>query len=492
VNQRRKTEIPGIIFIILVRDLLYNYLLLMQPSYLFQVSTKLADGIRSNSEGISIPNTLLNVKSSSVSSKNSSLNGIQAVSSQSAKTETDPKPEVKTESDGSGKGKELKRPDKILLCPRCYSMDTKFCYFNNYNVNQPRHFCRNCLRYWTAGGTLRNVPIGAGIRKNKNPSHQRLAIMSCEGNASNADASDATHQQPLGVEPHVLQRPVRENERVTKSGPEMPFCKSKAPVLSIKEQNNSLGSVDNKEEKSCATSLTASGCSENWMPENTITKEQDDVLGNINVVKETQPHIQSYPGGPALVVPWCPGPKSVTGMASTQCRTESVHGLENGMTSKVSVPLPTMVPAPGLSAPAVPFYLVPPPWSCIPGWPNGMWSSSWLGSNGGALPSPPPNNIYGSGHNSPKLGKHSREEALQGEEEKGNNIWVPKILRITDPEEAAKSSFFASLGIKPDEKGIFKSFRSELLGGGKIQESSQDQQANPAAVSSPQSFQKRA
>ncbi|KAH7300286.1 hypothetical protein KP509_24G054400 [Ceratopteris richardii] len=52
-------------------------------------------------------------------------------------------------------------------CPRCNSTDTKFCYFNNYNINQPRHFCKHCQRYWTAGGTLRNVPIGAGKRKNK-------------------------------------------------------------------------------------------------------------------------------------------------------------------------------------------------------------------------------------------------------------------------------------------------------------------------------------
>ncbi|KAK4393121.1 Cyclic dof factor 3 [Sesamum angolense] len=64
--------------------------------------------------------------------------------------------------------KSLKKPDKILPCPRCNSMDTKFCYFNNYNVNQPRHFCKNCQRYWTAGGTMRNVPVGAGRRKNKN------------------------------------------------------------------------------------------------------------------------------------------------------------------------------------------------------------------------------------------------------------------------------------------------------------------------------------
>ncbi|KAK4271695.1 hypothetical protein QN277_020347 [Acacia crassicarpa] len=62
-----------------------------------------------------------------------------------------------------------KRPDKIIPCPRCNSMDTKFCYFNNYNVNQPRHFCKGCQRYWTAGGALRNVPIGAGRRKAKPP-----------------------------------------------------------------------------------------------------------------------------------------------------------------------------------------------------------------------------------------------------------------------------------------------------------------------------------
>ncbi|KAI3743700.1 hypothetical protein L1987_56764 [Smallanthus sonchifolius] len=62
-----------------------------------------------------------------------------------------------------------KRPEKIIPCPRCKSMETKFCYFNNYNFNQPRHFCKGCQRYWTAGGSLRNVPVGAGRRKAKPP-----------------------------------------------------------------------------------------------------------------------------------------------------------------------------------------------------------------------------------------------------------------------------------------------------------------------------------
>nr|XP_043639975.1 cyclic dof factor 1-like [Erigeron canadensis] len=64
--------------------------------------------------------------------------------------------------------KTLKKPDKILPCPRCTSMDTKFCYYNNYNVNQPRHFCKSCQRYWTAGGAMRNMAVGAGRRKKKN------------------------------------------------------------------------------------------------------------------------------------------------------------------------------------------------------------------------------------------------------------------------------------------------------------------------------------
>ncbi|TKY48429.1 Dof zinc finger protein DOF3.6 [Spatholobus suberectus] len=54
-----------------------------------------------------------------------------------------------------------------LKCPRCESTNTKFCYFNNYSLSQPRHFCKTCRRYWTRGGALRNVPVGGGCRRNK-------------------------------------------------------------------------------------------------------------------------------------------------------------------------------------------------------------------------------------------------------------------------------------------------------------------------------------
>ncbi|KAK6147305.1 hypothetical protein DH2020_018217 [Rehmannia glutinosa] len=52
-------------------------------------------------------------------------------------------------------------------CPRCGSSNTKFCYYNNYSLTQPRYFCKGCRRYWTKGGSLRNVPVGGGCRKSR-------------------------------------------------------------------------------------------------------------------------------------------------------------------------------------------------------------------------------------------------------------------------------------------------------------------------------------
>ncbi|PPD79629.1 hypothetical protein GOBAR_DD23431 [Gossypium barbadense] len=57
--------------------------------------------------------------------------------------------------------------EQAVKCPRCDSTHTKFCYYNNYSLSQPRYFCKTCRRYWTKGGTLRNIPVGGGCRKNK-------------------------------------------------------------------------------------------------------------------------------------------------------------------------------------------------------------------------------------------------------------------------------------------------------------------------------------
>ncbi|KAG5241553.1 hypothetical protein OIU78_028635 [Salix suchowensis] len=75
--------------------------------------------------------------------------------------------------------------EQASKCPRCESPNTKFCYYNNYSLTQPRHFCKTCRRYWTKGGALRNVPIGGGCRKNKKiKSSTRLSSESKDSSAS--------------------------------------------------------------------------------------------------------------------------------------------------------------------------------------------------------------------------------------------------------------------------------------------------------------------
>ncbi|KAH0659366.1 hypothetical protein KY289_028114 [Solanum tuberosum] len=66
--------------------------------------------------------------------------------------------------------------DKPINCPRCDSTHTKFCYYNNYSLSQPRYFCKSCRRYWTKGGTLRNIPVGGGCRKNKKVSSKNSKL----------------------------------------------------------------------------------------------------------------------------------------------------------------------------------------------------------------------------------------------------------------------------------------------------------------------------
>ncbi|PIN19119.1 hypothetical protein CDL12_08194 [Handroanthus impetiginosus] len=71
-----------------------------------------------------------------------------------------------------------------LPCPRCDSTNTKFCYYNNYNFSQPRHFCKSCRRYWTHGGTLRDIPVGGGSRKNAKRSRTTSAAATTGGSAA--------------------------------------------------------------------------------------------------------------------------------------------------------------------------------------------------------------------------------------------------------------------------------------------------------------------
>ncbi|MBA0743357.1 hypothetical protein Gogos_006042 [Gossypium gossypioides] len=86
-----------------------------------------------------------------------------------------------------------------LPCPRCDSTNTKFCYYNNYNFSQPRHFCKSCRRYWTHGGTLRDIPVGGGTKKNAKRSR------------TNTHATATTHNNfPLPATPVLL--PISANQ----------------------------------------------------------------------------------------------------------------------------------------------------------------------------------------------------------------------------------------------------------------------------------------
>ncbi|KAL5215533.1 hypothetical protein ABZP36_006934 [Zizania latifolia] len=94
---------------------------------------------------------------------------------------------------GAGSTERRARPqkEKALNCPRCNSTNTKFCYYNNYSLQQPRYFCKTCRRYWTGGGSLRNVPVGGGSRKNKRSSLSSSASTTNSVATSSSIASTA-------------------------------------------------------------------------------------------------------------------------------------------------------------------------------------------------------------------------------------------------------------------------------------------------------------
>lgn len=383
-----------------------------------------------------------------------------SVDNEAAPTKTSKTEEEQSDTSNSQE-KTLKKPDKILPCPRCNSMDTKFCYYNNYNVNQPRHFCKNCQRYWTAGGTMRNVPVGAGRRKNKNSaSHYRHITMSEALQNARADLPNGT-----------LHPNVNPNGTVLTFGTESPLCESMAQVLNIAESTMrncarngfhkpeeqrvpaSYGGGENGDDQSSGSSVTAANSKDNVVK----MGPHNPMMQNFNGF---HPQVPCFPGAP-WPYPWNPAQWN-----------------------------PAFCP-PGFP---MPFYPAPPPyWGCAM---PGTWNVPWV-----TPPNSCPNQTASSsGPNSPTLGKHSRdesmvkhtssgEEVLQKEDTPERYLWIPKTLRIDDLGESARSSIWATLGIKNDKAdsvsggSLFKAFQSK--GGEKnhMSDTSSVLQANPAALS---------
>ncbi|XP_038988372.1 dof zinc finger protein DOF3.2-like [Phoenix dactylifera] len=94
--------------------------------------------------------------------------------------------------------------EQALKCPRCDSTNTKFCYYNNYSLSQPRYFCKGCRRYWTQGGSLRNVPVGGGSRKNKRSSSFSKRIADQDPIANSNPVLPSLIPPPLSFDPSGL------------------------------------------------------------------------------------------------------------------------------------------------------------------------------------------------------------------------------------------------------------------------------------------------
>ncbi|KAK1378056.1 dof zinc finger protein DOF3.6 [Heracleum sosnowskyi] len=93
----------------------------------------------------------------------------------------------------------IPQQETAYKCPRCASVNTKFCYYNNYSLSQPRHFCKACRRYWTRGGALRNVPVGGGFRRNKKSKRIRSkSPITGKSSTSRVSTSSCTTNNILG------------------------------------------------------------------------------------------------------------------------------------------------------------------------------------------------------------------------------------------------------------------------------------------------------
>ncbi|KAH0675131.1 hypothetical protein KY290_024156 [Solanum tuberosum] len=336
------------------------------------------------------------------------------------------------EEEDSSEEKALKKPDKLIPCPRCNSMETKFCYYNNYNVNQPRYFCKNCQRYWTAGGTMRNVPVGSGRRKNKSSSISNYPLQ-----AGRVEA--AAHGMHLPA--------LRTNGTVLTFGSDKPLCDSMVSALNLAENSHNM----NRNEFHG---------SERRMP--AIGNDQSNGT--------------------------CSTASSVTDKESS-AGTHDLANWNNFQPFPPQVPYFQGAPWPYSGFP-VSFYPATPYWGCTVANP---WNVPWLSSDQSSVQNNSPT--------SPTLGKHSRDESkidpsqsrrrdanLQNREGE-RCVLIPKTLRIHDPNEAAKSSIWSTLGIRNEKidsaRGtmLFSAFNPKADHRNREHDTSFALQANPAALS---------
>lgn len=382
----------------------------------------------------------------------------------------------KAKTDIDHQQKVLKKPDKILPCPRCNSLETKFCYFNNYNVNQPRHFCKNCQRYWTAGGTIRNVPVGAGKRKNKHLALQYFQIpVTPAASVVEMDSKPASDMLLSSNGLSMSSRPIKGMENIPSLMEEAPLSESLETVLSLNGQTNI--EVDSSTLKDDAEEPSSSSMRSNEVEQVGLTQPCNGLIPL---------HSFHYHPVPSWSYTWNPcwnvmefRPNSIS---SRPAYTGSA----------------TMMAFPGFSMPTLD--LPPAPYTycgSLSSHTGQKEESSLVGStfSGISLSSSSVSSSSCSSNRSPTLGKHSRDGSTPGEDGMTRNLWVPKTVRINDPEEAANSSIWSTLGTKSKQnklimKGsVFKSFEPNSSARSHILDDNQILRANPASFSRSESFQ---
>lgn len=304
---------------------------------------------------------------------------------------------------------------------------------------------------------MRNVPVGAGRRKNKNSAANHYRHLTMTDAAALQAIPDSMHHPAL-----------KPNGTVLSFGSDTPLCESMASVLNLAEKtmkncnrNEFHHRIEEQmeEQSTTASNLTDEGTGAANLQEPAIRNCQGFL-----------PHLPYISGSPWPYL-WSPPPPPPPGAAPA-------------------------APFCGSSF-QIPIYPATAYWGCS------TWGIPWLAP---PMASPPLAN-GSSGPNSPTLGKHSRDgDVLQrstnnsssdrGESNQEKCLWIPKTLRIDDPEEAAKSSIWATMGFKNDKangvsssRGLFKLFQTKPeLNNHKV-ETSQLLHANPAALSRSVNFQ---
>ncbi|RZB87746.1 dof zinc finger protein DOF4.6-like isoform X1 [Glycine soja] len=170
---------------------------------------------------------------------------------------------------GSVERKPRPQKEQAINCPRCHSINTKFCYYNNYSLTQPRYFCKTCRRYWTEGGTLRNIPVGGGSRKNKRSS------ASCSNNSHHND-NNSTNKKlsaDLVITPptlsHTTQNPKSNDNSIIHQGQDLNLAFPSTTtttsdfrkISELVQQNNNNNSSNNSMSASSSTTTTTTSTS---------------------------------------------------------------------------------------------------------------------------------------------------------------------------------------------------------------------------------------